>query len=131
MMQKKLRADSIEACKKAREALHRITDWDSTAEGVVYWVGVVASLNAMAKHGTSDGKPWVEPPLTDEDAKERPWVMVRDINCQPWCGPKVLAYVEKDAIDSPEYLDTAGVWWGYARKATADEIAAHTQKEIQ
>jgi len=128
-MQKKLRADSIEACKKAREALHCITDWDSTAEGVVYWVGVVASLNAMAKHGTSDGKPWVEPPLTDEDARKRPWVMVRDTASEPWCGPKVLAYVESDAAGLRGYLDTVGIWWHYARKATAEEIPA--QKEIQ
>ena len=128
-MQKKLRADNIEACKKAREALHCITDWDCTAEGTGHWADVVRSLKNMAKHGTSDGKPWVEPPLTDEDAKQRPWVMVRDTVSEPWCGPKVLAYVEKDAIGSREYLDTTGVWWDYARKATADEIPA--REEIQ
>ena len=130
-MQKKLRADNIEACKKAREHLHCITDWNCTAEGVSYWVNVVASLKDMAKHGTSDGKPWVEPPLTDEDAKQRPWVMVRDSVSEPWCGPTILAYVNKNAGGSPEYLDTVGVWWGYARKATAEEIPARAQESTQ
>ena len=122
-MQKKLRADNIEACKKAREALHCITGWDCTAEGTDHWVGVVASLKNMAEHGTSDGKPWVEPPLTDEDAKQRPWVMVRDCKSEPWRGPKVLAFVDKAGTGSSMHLDTDGVWWSFARKATAEEIA--------
>jgi hypothetical protein len=32
----------------------------------------------MLVHNTTDGLPYVEPPLTDEDARQRPWVMVRD-----------------------------------------------------
>ena len=122
MMQKKLTAAELDMVVNAKGALGLIP-WSSMSEGFDYWRSIYESMQAKAKHGTSDGKPWVEPALTDEDAKERPWVMVRDISSQPWCGPTVLAYVEKNATDSPEYLDNAGVWWGYARKATAEEIA--------
>ena len=107
----------------AKDALGLVT-WSSMSEGHHYWLSIWESLQAKAKHGTSDGKPWVEPPLTDEDAKQRPWVMVRDISSQPWYGPKVLAYVESDAAGLRGYLDTVGIWWHYARKATAEEIAA-------
>jgi hypothetical protein len=124
MMQKKLTEDQREKCRIAWKSVHEAFRWSESSQGLEYWEGVAEALAGMAEHGTSDGKPWVEPPLTDEDAKERPWVMVRDTSSQPWCGPKVLAYVEKDAAGPREYLDTAGVWWHYARKAKAEEIPA-------
>jgi hypothetical protein len=131
MMQKKLDETQLASVVAARNAIG-VLPAGVLVEGVEYWCDVHKKLNAMAKHGTSDGKPWVEPPLTDEDAKQRPWVMVRDTSSQPWRGPKVLVYVEKNAagpreyldIGPREYLDTAGVWWHYARKAKAEEIPA-------
>jgi hypothetical protein len=126
MMQKKLTAAELDMVVNAKSALGAVT-WSSMSEGFDYWRSIWESMQAKAKHGTSDGKPWVEPPLTDEDAKERPWVMVRDSVSEPWCGPKVLAYVEKDAAGLREYLDTVGIWWHYARKATAEEIPAREE----
>jgi hypothetical protein len=130
MMQKKLAVRDIERIIAARIAIGAMPS-EKTKDGIGYWAKIYRELLAMETHGTSDGKPWAEPPLTDEDAKQRPWVMVRDWKSEPWLGPKVLAYVEKDAIDSPEYLDTAGEWWCYARKANAEEITAHTQERTQ
>jgi hypothetical protein len=126
MMQKKLTEREMSRVVAAKDALGLIT-WSSMSEGHHYWLSIWETLQAKAKHGTSDGKPWVEPLLTDEDAKQRPWVMVRDISSQPWCGPKVLVYVEKDAAGLPQYLDTTGLWWRLCRKATADEIPAREE----
>lgn len=47
-------------------------------------------LQDMLRNNTTDGQPYVEPPLTDEDARQRPWVMVRDISHHKWNGPHVL-----------------------------------------
>jgi hypothetical protein len=123
MMQKKLTAAELDMVINAKSALGLIP-WSSMSEGFDYWRSIYEAMQAKEKHGTSDGKPWVEPPLTDEDAKQRPWVMVRDCKCEPWRGPKVLVYVEKNAADSLEFLDALGEWWSYAKKATAEEIAA-------
>ena len=129
-MQTKLDERQLERVVAARNAIG-VLPAGVLVEGVNYWCDVHKKLKAKAVHGTSDGRPWVEPPLTDEDAKQRPWVMVRDTASEPWYGPKVLAYVESDAAGLRGYLDTVGIWWHYARKATAEEIAAHTQKEIK
>jgi hypothetical protein len=126
MMQKKLTAAELDMVVNAKIALGLIP-WSSKSEEFDYWLSVYEKLLAMSKHGTSDGKPWVEPELTDEDAKERPWVMVRDNKAQTWCGPKVLVYVDKNATDFPQYLDTTGLWWRLCRKATADEIPAREE----
>ena len=125
-MQKKLVEREMSCIVSAKDALGLVT-WSSMSEGYEYWRPIYEALQAKAKHGTSDGKPWVEPELTDEDAKERPWVMVRDNKAQTWCGPKVLVYVDKNATDFPQYLDTTGLWWRLCRKATAEEIPAREE----
>jgi hypothetical protein len=80
----------------------------------------------MLEHGTTDGLPYVEPPLTDEDARQRPWVMVRDDFSTTWNGPKILVCVTKEKFSfnamSPSLNELNG--WQYARRATAEEIAA-------
>jgi hypothetical protein len=121
-MQRKLTANEVIYCEKAANGLVGVCCPEGEEEETLARLSL--AFANMAYHETSDGKPWVEPPLTDEDAKQRPWVMVRDNKAQPWCGPKVLAYVERNAIGPREYLDTAGVWWHHARKATAEEIPA-------
>jgi hypothetical protein len=76
----------------------------------------------MVAQGTTDGKPYVDPPLTDEDARQRPWVMVRDNDCQEWKGPRKLAakvgfyYVFNGA-------DLVLTSWRYCRRATLAELA--------
>jgi hypothetical protein len=129
-MQKKLTKEQWDMCRQARDAIASIS-WENTERGARFWKSVYDDLIEMQRHGTTDGKPWAEKELTDEDAKQRPWVMVRDSVSEPWRGPKVLAYVEKDAIGFRKHLDTAGAWWGYARKATTEEIPAHTQERTK
>jgi hypothetical protein len=128
MMQKKLTEREMSRVVAAKDALGLVT-WSSMSEGFDYWRSIWETLQAKAKHGTSDGKPWVEPPLTDEDAKQRPWVMVRDSSSEPWRGPQVLVYVQKNEADSMEFLDNCGQWWCYAKKATAEEIPAREETQ--
>jgi hypothetical protein len=47
--------------KTAQESLGNGFFWESTPDGRDYWHGVSGRLLRMVKHGTNDGKPWVEP----------------------------------------------------------------------
>jgi hypothetical protein len=81
-------------------------------------------LQDMLTHKTTDGLPYVEPPLTDKDARQRPWVMVRDGYADGWYGPARLAIVNGGLfhiIGMPSNLVTR---WRFARRATSEEIAA-------
>ena len=80
----------------------------------------------MLVHNTTDGLPYVEPPLTDEDARARPWVMVRDEEDQPWNGPDVLVCVCNDKFPFVTALKNfhKASAWRFARRATPAEIAA-------
>ena len=54
----------------------KILERNKTAEwlgGGEYWLTVIRQIDAMQVTGTTDGEELAE--LTDEDAKERPWVM--------------------------------------------------------
>ena len=76
------------------------------------------NLEAMQITGTTDGEELAE--LTDEDAKERPWVMVRDSGCD-WKGPVRLLAV----IDSPDpFIARLGCFsvWRQCRRATESEL---------
>ena len=126
-MQKKLTAAELDMVVNAKIALGLIP-WSSKSEEFDYWLSAYEKLLAMSKHGTSDGKPWVEPPLTDEDAKQRPWVMVRDRQDNPWDGPVKLVYVSER--DEFSFFTHTAENWKFARRATAEEIAAHTREEI-
>jgi hypothetical protein len=89
-------------------------------------VELAEKLLAMLKHNTTDGRPYVEPPLTDEDARQRPWVMVRDAHDQKWHGPYVLvcktSYKFGFAAAFPDFSELTS--WCYCRRATPAEIAA-------
>ena len=82
----------------------------------------------MLVHNTTDGLPYVEPPLTDEDARQRPWVMVRDGEDHEWSGPRRLAAVTKTKTGACYYVlsnvDDALTSWRQCRRATSEEIAA-------
>jgi hypothetical protein len=79
---------------------------------------------AMLAHGTTDGRPYVEKELTEQDSFSRPWVMVRDHEAASWHGPAVFV----DKLPSGKYVcrsrnqDCANAWL-YCRRATEDEIA--------
>jgi hypothetical protein len=113
----------------------RLTDDERSAVSVVmFWQrkleegGITASgqkvYEQMLAHNTTDGLPYVEPPLTDEDARARPWVMVRDNEAEPWRGPRALAA----CCGGDYYTFTPSVCgiigFRYCRRATPDEIAA-------
>ncbi len=76
---------------------------------------------------TTDGLPYVDPPLTDEDARARIWVMIRANEGLPWTGPATL--VDCLQANKARFLV---VWpdkksWSscmFARRATPAEIAA-------
>lgn len=64
MKQFKLTADEVSACQKSAEGIGGIGGiglWYKLPEGHEYWNEVYKKLVAMVEHGTSDGKPWVEP----------------------------------------------------------------------
>ena len=74
-------------CRDQRTLL-KILERNKLAEwlgGEQYWLAVVRQLEAMQTTGTTDGEDLAE--LTDEDARERPWVMG---DSGPWEGPHRL-----------------------------------------
>ena len=145
MGQRKLNPEELERVEQARHNLRGMCGWTTTDRGDDYWRGVDKELSKMLLHGTTDGRPYIEPqpeigdgyrlateadawrkdvqyfsnlrgkgwfpravhgkPLessyhyrvpidripTDEDAKQRPTVMVRDSNDQNWKPATLLA----------------------------------------
>jgi hypothetical protein len=125
MTQRKLDANLIQRLQAAKDALINV-NWKLTSEGHDFWQDIYNRIRNKAKHGTTDGKPWVEPELTDEDAKQRPWVMVRQQLQREWTGPHILVCVTKE-----RYLFTAAApdlsetnTWQECRLATPEEIEA-------
>jgi hypothetical protein len=78
MTQRKLDDEDRRGIQSAADAINVMCDWCLLPEGKKYWDKIHDALVDKAKYGTNDGKPWVKPELTDEDAKERPWVRVWD-----------------------------------------------------
>ena len=63
-MQTKLTKQEIGKLKQARSGISGGVLWSRTNEGYDYWQQVIDGLDAKIKHGTSDGKPYVEPEPT-------------------------------------------------------------------
>jgi hypothetical protein len=124
MTQKKLRNNQAEKIEKLARDLMSAFDWADAPEGVFFWGEVHNRLRNRAEHGTTDGKPWVEPELTDEDAKQRPWVMVRDGYAGGWYGPARLAIVNGGLFHIIEMPSNLVTRWRFARLATPEEIEA-------
>jgi hypothetical protein len=59
--QRKLTEDQKQRINRACTDIAYMCDWSDTAKGKDYWLDVVGELLDMARHGTTDGKPWVEP----------------------------------------------------------------------
>jgi hypothetical protein len=116
-MQRRLTDDEESHLRAAWSVLQKITKpWEEIGR-------LQRAIWEMVANSTTDGLPYAEPPLTDEDARQRPWVMVRDNDCQEWKGPRKLAakvgfyYVFNGA-------DLVLTSWRYCRRATPEEIAA-------
>ena len=126
MTQRKLDDDLIQRLRAAKDAVINI-NWTLTSEGPDFWEDVYSRIRNKAHYGTTDGKPWIEPELTDEDARARPWVMIRNGENIPWTGPATL--VDCLQGDKSRFLV---VWpdkksWSscmFARLATPAEIEA-------
>jgi hypothetical protein len=120
-MQRRLTDDERKQVRRSYDALYSLHVYVSGR------VELAEKLLAMLTHNTLDGRPYVEPPLTDEDARQRPWVMIRAGENFPWTGPATL--VDCLQANKARFLV---VWpdkksWSscmFARRATPDEIAA-------
>jgi hypothetical protein len=126
MTQRKLDDEERNGILNAADAIAEMCDWDNLPEGRSYWDSIHTNLSDKAKHGTTDGKPWVEPELTDEDALSRPWVMCRDAHDQRWRGPYVLVCKTNEkygfAAALPDFSELTS--WNCCRRATPEEIEA-------
>jgi hypothetical protein len=79
----------------------------------------------MIEHNTTDCRPYVEPELTDEDARQRPWVMVRDCVAVEWYGPAVFVDKLPNGGHACRTRCQDGInVWRYCRRATPEEIEA-------
>lgn len=124
------RALTQDECRDQRTILkilerNKLSEWMG---GTLFYRQVIRNLEAMQTTGTTDGEDLAE--LTDEDAKERPWVMVRDSEQSSWAGP--YRYVAKDerSID-PKWLhekyfvrrgNGSFEWFCQARRANQEEL---------
>jgi len=117
-MQRRLTDGEFKDVSEAEAAIRRLT-----ARGLIPSVDLLQTLIGMRINGTTDGCPYVEPPLTDEDARQRPWVMVRDREDQPWKGPRQLA-AKAGQFYVFSLPDDALSSWILCRRATPEEISA-------
>jgi hypothetical protein len=123
MTQQKLSDNDRKDIQRAANAMLAMCDWSLLPEGREYWDKIYESLSDRARYGTTDGKPWVEPELTDEDAKQRPWVMARTGEAFCWQGPFVLIRARENGAKYIVELDSGSVSiYRHARLATPEEI---------
>jgi hypothetical protein len=117
-MQRRLTDDEQKKLRDAWEILSQIRNlWDEINSARL-------AIRLMFEQNTTDGLPYVEPPLTDEDARQRPWVMVCDSDAGPWYGPARLAIVSGGLFHIIEMPSNLVTRWRFARRATPEEIAA-------
>ena len=124
MKQYKLSSEHIAKIDQLANDLLRAFDWLGTPEGVEFWDDVHRKLTDKVKYGTTDGKPWVEPELTDEDAQKRCWVMARDRDSDPWQGPRRFAAKASEFYYAFTSQDDIVIQWRQCRRATPEEIEA-------
>ena len=121
--QRKLKFSESNDCQRSASALLVAFNWARSPEGAKYWQTVHKKLAAMATHGTSDGKPYVEPIRipADEDAKERPMVMVSE-DGKAWTKRKLLAVVSSQTPYITESTMIGATRWRYCRFPTEAEL---------
>ena len=119
MTQRKLKYEEIETLRCYRSWFNRVCEYGVFSKDDSHFV----HTQKMIEHGTTDGNPWVEPELTDEDAKQRPWVMVRDVIDHKWYGPRKLIAVDRKFFAVKPNANAA-TGWDYCRLATPEEIQA-------
>jgi hypothetical protein len=85
-------------------------------------------LERFLANDTTDGLPYVEQPLTDEDAKQRPWVMAWDKDEQRKVGPVKLLYVHENGCVT--IASGIPIAWRKCRRATPEEIIEMTSNLV-
>jgi hypothetical protein len=121
MTQRKLKYEEIETLRCYRSWFNRVCEYGLFADGDSHYLHV----KKMIEHGTTDGKPWVEPELTDEDAKQRKLIMCRQSDAYLWGGPFILIRVTPGVLSyiaehNPQHV----CFYKHARLATPEEIEA-------
>jgi len=117
-MQRRLTIDEESHLRAAWSVLQKITKpWEEISR-------LQRAIWEMVANSTTNGLRYIEPPLTDEDARQRPWVMVRDDEAHGWHGPRILAARCSSNYYSFTPSKSAIVGFRYCRRATPDEIAA-------
>ena len=119
-MNRELTREEIEDQKRLLKILERnkLSEWLGGGE---YWLTVVKQIEAIQQTGTTDGEDLAE--LTDDDAKERPWVMCKDHAGGFWAGPNRLLAGPPTAR-SWVVITSGGsiLYFDQARKATENEL---------
>jgi len=117
-MQRRLTIDEESHLRAAWSVLQKITKpWEEISR-------LQRAIWEMVANSTTNGLRYIEPPLTDEDARQRPWVMVCDSDAGPWYGPARLAIVSGGLFHIIEMPSNLVTRWRFARRATPEEIAA-------
>ena len=96
MSQEKLNCIQIENLKYFQKRLRNDILWSWFVYEKFSITELADRIENMVLNGTSDGKPYVEPVKvpTDEDARSRPWVMVRDSSDFTWKSARLLAVTD-------------------------------------
>ena len=125
-MQRKLSQSEIAELGDVLNRLDKAAEIVGCNDARQYFPDAVDMLANMRIHGTSDGKPWVEPePEVVIDDKwaavwPRRWVMCRDDGIQSWKGPyRLLGFDSR--LTWPYCCDVSP--FKQCRPATAEEIA--------
>ena len=127
MSQEKLNCIQIENLKYFQRRLRSDILWSWFVDEKFSIPELADRIENMVRHGTIDGKPYVEPVKvpTDEDARSRPWVMVRDIASDAW-AMRQLIYVAGDYYFAClTESGSAVTCWKQCRFPTDDERREH------
>jgi hypothetical protein len=121
-MQRRLTDDEESHLRAAWSVLQKITKpWEEISR-------LQRAIWEMVANSTTNGLRYIEPPLTDEDARARPWVMVRDREDHEWSGPRRLAMVTAQSIRKRYHIlandGESFTSWMQCRRATLAELAA-------
>jgi hypothetical protein len=91
MKQHRISPHQQKAASVAADKIDIAFHWAATPDGHDYWSGVCKKLRAIDKHGTTDGKPWVEPePEIPADYRKATAELGDDQrhDCKYWDGEK-------------------------------------------
>jgi hypothetical protein len=119
-MQRRLTDDEESHLRAAWSVLQKITKpWEEISR-------LQRAIWEMVANSTTNGLRYIEPPLTDEDAKQRPWVAVWDERQNNIPNIQRLVHVAEALEYRFSVANSCGsvTRWKNCRRATAEEIAA-------